>query len=467
MGKSLRPRRLRERVLLPFVLVMVSAFTILEVMLIQAYDLSFTQSSEEKSVRLLAKVTAIMQQYGQTAEGLNELAADSMRLIKDISAVEIVFLDSERRLLFPEETQAINAFFQEPFLEQMKTGPRSMTPERIYKNPLNGRIYFHYLLPLSIAGTDVAFVCTGRYMAVYTELSGRITRVTVVLMLGFIVVMALIAQLISRKIVEPLLELERFAIAASWKEDYEYRPSSSVAEIRHLGKCIQDMVNDARRSETQQKAFFENVSHELRTPIMALQGYASGLSDGVFEDERAALEVIKRESDRLSVLVERIMLLARIDNKVFVQHRQPVNLNDLLYEIRDALFPALRERGLAMGISCPAGLSLTADRELLSEILRNPLANALRYARSRISVRAEMPDPELITIVIRDDGEGFPEEIIPHIFDRFHKGAAGRVGLGMAIASAAAELLGGVIDAGNQGGAVVRIELAPDGFLPD
>lgn len=450
---------LRQRILFPFLLIIIVAFLLLEIIMFQFYSYSFEASSSGKMSRMVERVNHTMSEYGRSPLTLNQLAVKSMQQIKDISAVEIAFFDADNNLIFQEEMKAINSFFLKPFIDKLPKKPNMMTPHHIYQTTHNGQIYFYYAAPLSIDGAEeVAYVCLSRYMSVYNLLTGRLLWITLLFTIAFIVVTAILVQFITKKIVKPLNELENYATAVINKEPYDYTPSQSVSEINLLGRCIQDMVCNVQRSEIQRRTFFENVSHELRTPVMAVQGYAAGLADGVFEDDKKAIEAICRESNRLGKLVEQIMLLSRIDNQVYQQNKQRINLNDFIYEINDTLAAVLYQQKLEMDIICDNKIYLNVDRDLLLEALHNPITNAIRYARSRISVQVDS-DKGVVKIWIRDDGDGFQEDIIPYVFERFHKEAAGRVGLGMAIARAAVEMLDGTILAYNQNGAVVYIEL--------
>lgn len=450
---------LRQRILLPFLLIIVAAVLLLEIIMFQFYRYGFEASSSEKMSKMVERVSCTMSEYGESPLTLNQLAVKSMQQIKDISAVEIAFFDADNNLIFEKETKAINTFFLKSFIDKLPKKPNMMTPHHIYQTTHNGQIYFYYAAPLSIDGAEeVAYVGLSRYMSVYNLLTDRLLWVTFLFTIAFIGVTAILVKFITNKIVRPLNELENYATAVINKESYDYTPSQSVSEINLLGRCIQDMVCNVQRSEMQQRAFFENVSHELRTPVMAVQGYATGLADGVFEDDKKAIDAICRESNRLGKLVEQIMLLSRIDNKVYEQNKQRINLNDFIYEINDTLAAVLYQKKLEMNITCDNEIYLNVDKDLLLQVLHNPIINAIRYAHSRITVQVDS-DKSVIEIWIKDDGDGFQEDIIPYVFERFHKEATGRVGLGMAIARAAVEMLEGTIIAYNQNGAVVYIKL--------
>lgn len=452
-------KSLRQSILIPLLIIIGSSFLFLAVIMFQFYAYSFEASSAEKMSKMVERVNHIMGKYGQSPASLNQLVLESMAAIKDISAVEIAFFDAGGKPVFQEELIATNTFFVPSFINKLPHSPHDMIPHRIYQVRLDGRIYFYYAAPLDIAGVaDVQYICLSRYMSVYSFLTERLLAVSLLYIFVFIGVAIILVRFFTQKIITPLKLLGDYATSIINQEPNDYTPCRNIAEINLLGRCIQDMVASIENSKAKQRTFFENISHELRTPVMAVQGYAAGLADGIFDDEKKAIEVIHREGDRLGKLIEQIMLLSSIDNNVYQQDKQCLNLKDFLYEINDNLAAVLAQRGKEMQITGGSEVCLYADKEILLQALHNPIINAIRFARQDIAVQI-IPAPNSVKIEISDDGPGFRDDILPHVFDRFYKGPAGRAGLGMAIAKAAVELLNGTIEVYNRDGAVVIIEI--------
>ena len=214
---------------------------------------------------------------------------------------------------------------------------------------------------------------------------------------------------------------------------------------------------DIEKEAERQQTFFQNASHELKTPLMAIQGYAEGIQAGVM-DTGSAAEVILKESDRMTELVDELLDISKID-----MGRQPLALSEmdvreLLYDSIRAVEPAAAAGGIAIVPDFPEEpVMVSCDDTRLRRAVTNILSNGVRYARSelRLTCRA---DRRQVTIRIQDDGDGIAEEDLPHIFDRFYMGKSGKSGIGLALTKEIVHLHRGTIRAYNgDSGAVFEI----------
>ena len=215
---------------------------------------------------------------------------------------------------------------------------------------------------------------------------------------------------------------------------------------------------DIEKEAERQQTFFQNASHELKTPLMAIQGYAEGIQAGVM-DTGSAAEVILKESDRMTELVDELLDISKID-----MGRQPLALSEM--DIRELLYDSIRavEPAAAGGIVIVPDfpeepVMVKCDDTQMRRAVTNILTNGLRYARSelRLTCRTEKRH---VTIRIQDDGDGIAAEDLPHIFDRFYMGKNGKSGIGLALTKEIIHLHKGTIRAYNgDSGAVFEITL--------
>ena len=215
---------------------------------------------------------------------------------------------------------------------------------------------------------------------------------------------------------------------------------------------------DIEKEAERQQTFFQNASHELKTPLMAIQGYAEGIQAGVM-DTGSAAEVILKESDRMTGLVDELLDISKID-----MGRQQLTLSEM--DVRELLYDSIRavEPAAAGGIAITPDfpetpVMVSCDDTRLRRAVTNILSNGVRYARSelRLTCRA---DKRYVTIRIQDDGDGIAEEDLPHIFDRFYMGRSGKSGIGLALTKEIVHLHRGTIRAYNgETGAVFEITL--------
>ena len=225
-------------------------------------------------------------------------------------------------------------------------------------------------------------------------------------------------------------------------------------ELSKLAATFNDMLDRLEDYFKRQNAFISNVSHELRTPLSVLKGYIE-LIDRWGKDNKDVLEesigALKKEEQEMEILIERLLMLARGDNKTLNVNKKLFNVYELIAEIvRDAKV-IFNEKNIE--IFCDKTLEVNADRNLIKELLRIILDNALKYTDidGNIKIFAEEVDKN-VAVIIKDDGIGIPEEEIPYIFDRFYRvdkarsKETGGMGLGLSIAKLIVELHGGSIE---------------------
>ena len=211
-----------------------------------------------------------------------------------------------------------------------------------------------------------------------------------------------------------------------------------------------------------------DVSHELRSPLARLQ-LALSLAQRGDAGAAANLDRIGREADRLEQLIERALLLARLERPALGSASERVDVAVLLGEMVADVAIEADARGSRVELATAGTLEVMGDREALRSAFENVLRNAVRYspAGSQLRVRAQRRDAS-VEVVFEDQGPGVPEKDLALIFEPFYRvdasrdRAEGGEGLGLAIAARAVDLHHGTIDARNLSGTglAVRIVLS-------
>ena len=215
---------------------------------------------------------------------------------------------------------------------------------------------------------------------------------------------------------------------------------------------------DIEKEAERQQTFFQNASHELKTPLMAIQGYAEGIQAGVM-DTGSAAEVILKESDRMTELVEELLDISKMDMGQQQLAFSEMDIRELLYDSIRTVEPAAAA-GIAIVPDFPEEpVMVSCDDTRLRRAVTNILSNGVRYARSELRLTCRV-DKRQVTIRIQDDGDGIAEADLPHIFDRFYMGRSGKSGIGLALTKEIIHLHKGMIRAYNgDSGAVFEITL--------
>src|SRR5271166_6080357 len=203
-------------------------------------------------------------------------------------------------------------------------------------------------------------------------------------------------------------------------------------------------LTETERMEKTRRDFIANVSHELRTPLTSIQGYTETLLDSPIADNhvREFLEIIRKNSARMSRLTEDLLTLARVESG---EHRfdvQRLSADELLQDALESFHEHAKSYGVDLVIeNAVAATLVNADREAIHQIFSNLIENALKYAASGKKVILGARPAEIgVEFYVRDFGPGISSEHLPRLFERFYRvdkarsRESGGTGLGLAIA---------------------------------
>ena len=229
-------------------------------------------------------------------------------------------------------------------------------------------------------------------------------------------------------------------------------------EIEDLGRSFDEMAGRLERSVHAQREFVANASHQLRTPLTAMKLRLEGVIAGSREPEvRERLEAADREVDRLSGIVDRLLVMAR---QIEEGTSSTVDVGEAVTRAMARWDERARQLDASL-LSSGEGGTARADPTDLDQILDNLIDNAIAYAPGEISIESTEVDGGVV-VVVQDHGPGIPAADLPQVTDRFYRGTkapSGGSGLGLAIARQLAEKWGGTIEVSSTEGSGTRVEL--------
>jgi two-component system OmpR family sensor kinase len=244
-------------------------------------------------------------------------------------------------------------------------------------------------------------------------------------------------------------------------------------EIAELGETMNELLDRLQDALAQQRAFVADAGHELRTPLSILRTELE-LAARPGRDEvelRQAVMDASAETDRLSLLAEELLFLARQDEGVTRDRKELQPLHPLLERSVDLARARASAKGVDLQSDSSFDLVGVVDGPDLRRAVDNLLDNALRFAPAGSAVELDAwREGKTVVIRVRDRGPGFPLEFVPHAFERFRRADASRSradggsGLGLAIVRAVAKQHGGDAEVANRpgGGADVKITIRVD-----
>jgi two-component system phosphate regulon sensor histidine kinase PhoR len=213
-------------------------------------------------------------------------------------------------------------------------------------------------------------------------------------------------------------------------------------------------ITRLKQLEKIRQDFVANVSHELRTPLTTIKGYAETLLEGALKEDQAFqfVQVIKRHTDRLTKIVEDLLMLSRIETKEFQLKMEAIPLRDFIDDVVEFVKEPAEKKKISLSRNeILSSLAVQADRSYLEQILINLLDNAIKYTPEggRVTVSAIEKDSKEIQFSVEDNGIGIPKEDLSRIFERFYRVDKGRskelggTGLGLSIVKHLVQAHGG------------------------
>jgi two-component system OmpR family sensor kinase len=310
------------------------------------------------------------------------------------------------------------------------------------------------------------------------SVNSTLRRLELIELIATLAVLAAITGLglwVVRLGLAPLQEIDLTAAAiAEGDLSRRVRRDDDATEVGRLGHSLNLMLTQIETafrakesSERRLRRFVADASHELRTPLSAVRAYAELFGRGAAarpDDLARSMAGISRESERMSLLVDDLLLLARLDEgRPLV--REPVELDALVAEAIDAARVVDPERPLEVSL-VPVRVTGDADRlrQLVDNLFANVRAHTPRASPVAVTLNA---DGSRAVLSVTDSGPGLSDEQAGQIFERFYRGDASRarssggVGLGLAIVAAVADAHGGAVSVSSTPGegATFRIEL--------
>jgi two-component system, OmpR family, sensor kinase len=308
------------------------------------------------------------------------------------------------------------------------------------------------------------------------DVDGTLHRLLLIELIATAAVLAALAAVglwVVRLGLRPLRRIEQTA-AAITAGDLSRRVEhpDPQTEVGRVGSAINTMLDHIEASDRRLRRFIADASHELRTPLAAVRAYAELFGRGAATrpgDLERSMSGITREAERMSLLVDDLLLLARLDEGRPLE-RKPVDLGEVVQEAVDAARVVEPDRTIELSVD-PA--TVTGDAARLRQVLDNLMANARTHTPTGapVSVELRRVDGDA-TLTVADHGPGLTEEDAARVFERFYRAdnsrarASGGAGLGLSIVAAVTEAHGGKAEARPTpgGGAtfVVTLPLAAD-----
>lgn len=456
-------KTIKQRILYPYVWIIILIPAMILVMFNIAVNIYMNRTIRSDLLNTTTTMTALIesqstQEESSELQGITNHLSSALMASKLNGTTRFYLLNSNGDILYPKDTEMTS--------DMKKITGRIMEKKILLDGSIQkvkGTNTSYYVSVLPMNQYQGSYNLTILFLADANQGKDMIQTMNIILLLTIFVVVIIgimMAQGIAERLSKPIIDAANYSNEIGKGNFISAEVPKDTKEIHLLYDSMNQMSRRLEAYDNTQKQFLQNASHELRTPLMSIQGYAEGLENNILTDYKHAASIIRKESIRMDHLVEELLTLSRIENLTYQVAPEQLNLAE---EMEDN---AQRVNGLAMKENMTLVLQLDytvhafADKSLLSQVVINMISNCIRYADSKILIETFYREGTPC-IRVSDDGKGFAEGDIPHLFERFYKGEKGNFGLGLSIVKSAVGYMNGTIQAYNkpEGGAAFLVTL--------
>jgi signal transduction histidine kinase len=301
----------------------------------------------------------------------------------------------------------------------------------------------------------------------------------VIVSLSLLLVILLATYVLSKKLVKPILVLNKqVEEIANFNFDSKYERLSDD-ELGQLGKNINHIsvelekhITDLKTSNqflkddmVMQRRFLASIAHEFKSPIGIIKGYAESIKLNYYAtdlEKNEFTDYIVEESDRLSRLVEDMIMLAQLDNRQFTLELSEVNLSELIQSSIRKKHQTFESKGFALKLEVMDNIILQLDERRVEQVLENLVSNALRYSSKEAVIEISLQKIEdQVVLKARNQCDCIKSSDLEQLIKPFYRIEESRSrntgghGLGLSIVNGLVEAHGGSLDIDYQDGMLI------------
>ncbi|MFZ5967121.1 MAG: ATP-binding protein [Bacillota bacterium] len=235
----------------------------------------------------------------------------------------------------------------------------------------------------------------------------------------------LVIYFVSKRMSSPLRQIGKAAVSLA-EGDFSQRVAvESDDEIGSVTKTFNYMAEKLERIEENRRNFISAVAHELRSPLTLMKGFVQGIVDGTVpqEEQPNYLQIILRETSRLSKLITNLLDLQRMESGQYPIHKQRFDINELIRRTILKYDEEADKRGIQVHLDFSKDKILVlADKDAIEQVLTNVLDNAMKFigAEGKIQISSSAVESKA-HIIIKDNGIGISEEEQAVVWEKFYK----------------------------------------------
>lgn len=444
-------KSIRSKLLKNFLIVIISTVIILDMLTLLCLKGYYYRNTQDTLVNQLEASINFYQKYFSNNE-LMENIYDNVDVFWNDKQGQIEILDQNGNLLMDSYGIRNSEILSTPDILRAKNGDIGVWSGKIgYYNDkvmivskgINSKINPHEMIGIIriIFPLEEVHKIIDSFSILFLVIS------IIVIFLG--IIMSLI---IARDIVSPIKKITIVAKEMA-KGNLSIRSYiNDNIEISQLSKTLNYMGHEVEKREKLKNEFISSVSHELRTPLTAIKGWAVTLKYDCSDVETIALglDIIEKESDRLTDMVEELLDFSKLINGVISLNIKEHNVKSFIDYIENYMRPRADREGKSFSITIDKSVTKCYfDENRLKQVLSNIIDNAFKFTDKSgiISLSAKIEESYLV-FIINDNGCGISSDDLPRVKDKFYKGrnSKSKNGIGLSICDEIVALHKGILE---------------------
>ena len=467
-GEAKRVKSIRSKVLKNFLIVIILTVLILDVLTLLCLRGYYYKTTQDTLVNQLEGYINFYQKYFSNNKLIDNIY-ENMDVFWSTNEEQVEILDSDGKLLMDSYGVRDPEILSTPDITKAKAGEIGVWTGNVSNYNEKIMIVSKAINSKIDPNETIGIV---RIIFSLKEVQKLINSFSKLFLIISIIVIALgiiMSLIIAKDIVSPIKKITAVAREMA-KGNLNIR--SDVAdniEIAQLSKTLNYMGCEVEKREKLKNEFISSVSHELRTPLTSIKGWAITLKYDCSDMDTVALglDIIEKESDRLTEMVEELLDFSKLINGVISLNIKEHKVKDFIQYIENYMRPRAEREGKEFSISIDENVGKGYfDENRLKQVLSNVIDNAFKFTEEngKISLNTKIEE-EYLVFRVKDNGSGISSKDLPRVKDKFYKGknSKSRNGIGLSISDEIVTLHRGsleVISKENEGTEIViRIPL--------
>ena len=447
-----------------FFVIFITAFSFTQLFLINNRNTQLSNLAEQNK-KFIEYTKSNFDDQNKVIEYLQE--SDYMQKMESISGVNVLIADQDINILINPlnissddserpifSSNQIKSFFTDDELSAISSNNNF---NKLIYSQISGIQYFISIQEFQISSQSLISIFLKKQdEIVLPPFSYAVDMLLIFLIAGLISIIT--GLLLGRSISGPIMRLSKSVGRISNGDYTENITVRGSDEISILASNINNMKNKIQRSQDSLKEFTYMLSHEIKNIITSVNGYAVGISEGVYstEDEiNEALNIIKSKTKDLENITESLLMLSRVENRLIELEKKEIKIENIVDDLIKLYEPELTRNGLTIKktYNIKTGTKLMSDKYLVQTVISNLVNNAMKYSSPDSDIIVEVfSDRNNVAFSVSNSGFGITGDEKDKIFNMFYRSKKYEFknikgfGLGLAISKRIANILGAGLD---------------------